>query len=159
MRSTFSLPTSGSTSKTDPSTTRWCVGSGETSRTRRSYAIRTDLGFTSMPMEFLPSFRASTFVVPEPQNGSNTVSPLCENRSMNFLGTSGMKRAGCDSFQRCRRCTFMTVEPSFKISSRSKQFRRPGGQEQVLSAGRKEKSGSEEMSTLVIVFLLALRYL
>ena len=50
--------------------------------------------FNSMPSAFLPSFDAATSVVPDPANGSKTVSPGSVNKRINQSGNASGKAAG-----------------------------------------------------------------
>ena len=52
------------------------------------------IGCRSVPIEFLPSSFASTSVVPEPQNGSNTTSLDFVNSVIMIRGIWGMNLAG-----------------------------------------------------------------
>jgi hypothetical protein len=50
-------------------------------------------GLISIPRDRLPAMRASTQLVPEPQNGSKTKSPFSEYLSIKNLGICGMSFA------------------------------------------------------------------
>jgi hypothetical protein len=84
-------------------------------------AIRSAKGLMSKPIAWRPNQTASVVTVPEPQKGSNTVSPCSLSISISFLAT-GDRKGGLGSGRRKITCTNAREKNHADLKACPKEF-------------------------------------